>query len=91
MSHLNGRLNTTEETLTLLHSDTNTTDVDLDTLTDEVIQLEVSVEQLRQQVYDAKNANIEGERPDCVYRLSLKQAYHQHIASHSICVSCLSF
>ncbi|KAM9328243.1 laminin subunit beta-1b [Pholidichthys leucotaenia] len=60
MSYLNGKLNTTEETLDLLHSDANFTSADLDKLTDEANQLEQSVKELRQQVYDAKNANIHG-------------------------------
>uniref|UniRef100_A0A3B4X3R9 Laminin, beta 1b n=1 Tax=Seriola lalandi dorsalis TaxID=1841481 RepID=A0A3B4X3R9_SERLL len=53
-------LNTTEETLNVLHDDANSTDVNLDTLTKEANQLEQSVQELRQQVYDAKNANIQG-------------------------------
>lgn len=64
MSYLNGKLNTTEETLNFLHSDANATDASLDSLTDEANQLEMSVQDLRQQVYNAKNANIQGEKPD---------------------------
>ncbi|XP_037616081.1 laminin subunit beta-1-like [Sebastes umbrosus] len=60
MSYLNGKLNTTEETLNFLHSDANATDASLDSLTDEANQLELSVQDLRQQVYNAKNANIQG-------------------------------
>ncbi len=62
MSYLNGKLNTTEETLNLLHTDANATDANLDALTDEANQLEQSVQELRQQVYNAKNANIRGEK-----------------------------
>lgn len=62
MSYLNGKLNTTEEALELLQSDANATDADLDMLTVEANQLEMSVQRLRQQVDDAKNANIHGEK-----------------------------
>lgn len=65
LSYLNGKLNTTEETLNLLHSDANATDANLVSLTDEVNQLELSIQELRQQVYIAKNTNIQGENPDC--------------------------
>lgn len=65
MSYLNGKLNTTEETLNLLHSDTNATAANLDSLTDEVNQIELSIQELRQQVYNFKNSNIQGEKPDC--------------------------
>lgn len=51
--------------MNLLHSDANATDANLDSLTDEVNQLELSIQELRQQVYNAKNANIQGENPDC--------------------------
>lgn len=60
MSYLNGKLNTTEEALELLQSDANATDADLDVLTVEANQLEMSVQRLRQQVDDTKNANIHG-------------------------------
>lgn len=46
----------------LLQSDANATDADLDVLTVEANQLEMSVQRLRQQVDDAKNANIHGEK-----------------------------
>lgn len=69
MSYLNGKLNTSEETLDLLHGDANATDANLDALTDEASRLEQRVKELRQQVYDAKNANIQGEKHGC----------HQHI------------
>ncbi|KAM3588152.1 uncharacterized protein V6R79_022874 [Siganus canaliculatus] len=60
MSYLNGKLNTTGEALNAIHSDANATDADLDSLTDEANQLERSVQDLVQQVYDAKNANLQG-------------------------------
>ena len=65
MSYLNGKLNTTEENLNLLHSEANATDANLDELTDEANQLDQNVKELRQQVFDAKNANIQGEKLDC--------------------------
>uniref|UniRef100_A0A8C9XZI3 Laminin subunit beta-1 n=1 Tax=Sander lucioperca TaxID=283035 RepID=A0A8C9XZI3_SANLU len=60
MSYLHGKLNTTEENLNVLHSDANATDADLDALTAEANQLELSVQDLRQQVHKAKDANIQG-------------------------------
>lgn len=49
----------------LLHDDANATNAHLNSLTDEVNQLELSIQELRQQVYNAKNANIQGETPHC--------------------------
>ncbi|KAK5849033.1 hypothetical protein PBY51_008708 [Eleginops maclovinus] len=60
MSYLNGELNTTEDTLNLLHSVANATDANLDALTEDANQMELSIQELRQQVYNAKNANIQG-------------------------------
>ncbi|KAM7367225.1 hypothetical protein PAMP_015142 [Pampus punctatissimus] len=60
MSYLNGKLNTTGETLNLLHSDANDTNVNLEELMDEANQLKLNIQELKQQVYDAKNANIQG-------------------------------
>lgn len=88
MSYLNGKLNTTEETLNLIHSDANATSANLDALMDEARQLELSVQELRQEVYNAKNANIQGEEQDCrrgtvcdffFKPLTGKQVCHQHI------------
>lgn len=64
MSYLNGELNTTEESVNLLQSDANATDAKLDTLADEANRLELSVQELITEVYNAKNANIQGEKPD---------------------------
>uniref|UniRef100_UPI003AB10162 laminin subunit beta-1b isoform X1 n=1 Tax=Centroberyx gerrardi TaxID=166262 RepID=UPI003AB10162 len=60
MSYLNGRLNTTEETVTLLYGDANTTEATLEALKEEAGQLELTVQDLRQQVYNAKNSNFQG-------------------------------
>ncbi|XP_071368424.1 laminin subunit beta-1-like isoform X2 [Centroberyx affinis] len=60
MSYLNGRLNTTEETVTLLYGDANTTEATLEALREEAGQLELTVQDLRQQVYIAKNSNFQG-------------------------------
>uniref|UniRef100_A0A8D0CX38 Laminin subunit beta-1 n=1 Tax=Sander lucioperca TaxID=283035 RepID=A0A8D0CX38_SANLU len=49
-----------KENLNVLHSDANATDADLDALTAEANQLELSVQDLRQQVHKAKDANIQG-------------------------------
>lgn len=65
MTYLNGKLNTTGEVLDLLHGDANDTDASLDSLTEEISQLERTIKQLRQEVYNAKNANIQGESSFC--------------------------
>lgn len=92
MSYLNGKLNTTKETLNLFHSDTNATDTNLDSLTDEVNQIDLRIQELTQQVYNTKNANIEGEKPECGSEtgffkpLSQRETgCHQHIGSPSSC------
>lgn len=51
--------------MNLLLDDANSTHVNLSALTDEAKQLELSVQELRQQVYNAKNANIQGEKSNC--------------------------
>lgn len=48
----------------LLHKDTNVTSSKLDTLTDEANLLELSVQDLIQQVHLIKNANIKGKKPE---------------------------
>ncbi|XP_037317086.2 laminin subunit beta-1b [Pungitius pungitius] len=60
MSHLSGELNTTEEAAGLLRGDANATDASLGALTDEAEQLRRRVQELRQLVSNAKNANIQG-------------------------------
>lgn len=63
MSFLTGELNTTEDTLLLLHGEANATEVNLDWLTEGINQLELSIKDLREQVYNVKNANLQGENP----------------------------
>lgn len=64
MSFLNGKLNTTQETLEILHKDANSSSSKLDALTDEANKLELSVQALIQQVHLIKNSNIQGETSD---------------------------
>lgn len=81
MSFLSGKLNTTEEALGLLHGDANATNADVDALTEAIDQLELSVKELRQRVYNAKNANFQGEaspsRPDKRRRIYSRQFLSQ--------------
>ncbi|XP_077449810.1 laminin subunit beta-1-like isoform X2 [Stigmatopora argus] len=60
MSYVDGKLNTTEEILHVLRSDANATDGNLDELTEQADGLGRLVQELRQRVFDAKNANLEG-------------------------------
>lgn len=60
MSYLNGKLNTTEETASLLRRDANATDANLGALSDAAEQLQRTVRELQQRVSDIKNANIQG-------------------------------
>lgn len=48
--------------MNFLHGDINMTDTRLDELTDEANKLEQNVQELKQQVHDAKNSNIYGEK-----------------------------
>ncbi|XP_051911890.1 laminin subunit beta-1-like isoform X1 [Hippocampus zosterae] len=60
MSYVDGAVNTTEETLNVLQSEVRASDTNLDELTDQANRLERHVQELRQKVYDAKNANFQG-------------------------------
>ncbi|XP_072309819.1 laminin subunit beta-1b [Eucyclogobius newberryi] len=60
MSFVNGMLNTTEKMLDVLHGDSNSTDANMEKLINEANKLDQTVKELRQQVFDAKNANIQG-------------------------------
>lgn len=62
MSYFNGKLNTTEDTLNFLDGDIDMTNIRLDGLSDEASKLEQNVQELKQQVHDAKNSNIYGEK-----------------------------
>ncbi|KAK5604488.1 hypothetical protein CRENBAI_016382 [Crenichthys baileyi] len=59
MSFLNGNLNTTKEKL-ITYKNNNTTETSLDALTDEASKLEQYIQELRQQVHNIKNSNIQG-------------------------------
>ncbi|XP_028305490.1 laminin subunit beta-1-like isoform X2 [Gouania willdenowi] len=60
MAYLNGKLNTTEETLDVLSTDVNTTNTDLENLMDQANKLEREVQELIQLVQNTKNANLHG-------------------------------
>lgn len=59
---MNERLNTTEDTLSHLHGDANQTAASLDALRQGAEDLERSVREIRQEVDNVKNSNIQGER-----------------------------
>ncbi|MEQ2157850.1 hypothetical protein GOODEAATRI_006072 [Goodea atripinnis] len=60
MSFLNGKLNMTKENLITAYKNNNTTETSLDALTDEASKLEQYIQELRQQVHNIKNSNIQG-------------------------------
>ncbi|CAL1568412.1 unnamed protein product [Knipowitschia caucasica] len=60
MSFINGMLNTTKGTLDVLNGDANNTNTTVVELANEAKKLDQTVKELSQQVFDAKNSNLQG-------------------------------
>lgn len=61
MAKMNTNLNLTEETLSEISSDNNSTDTKLNSLKEEAQKLEQTVKDLQEQVEFVKNSDIRGE------------------------------
>lgn len=61
MAEMNTNLNLTEETLSEISSDNNSTDTKLNSLKEEAQKLEQTVKELLEQVEFVKNSDIRGE------------------------------
>lgn len=61
MAEMNTNLNLTEETLSEISSDNNSTDTKLNSLKEEAQKLEQTVKDLQKQVEFVKNSDIRGE------------------------------
>lgn len=61
MAKMNTNLNLTEETLSEISSDNNSTDTKLNSLKEEAQKLEQTVKDLQEQVEFVKNSDVRGE------------------------------
>ncbi|XP_062339729.1 laminin subunit beta-1b [Osmerus eperlanus] len=82
VADLNERLNTTEDTLSRLHGDANQTAASLDALRQGAEDLERSVREIRQQVDNVKNSNIQGAM-DSITTAHLESRMAEHRANVS--------